>query len=142
MKEIDLLSRILKDESPLLFLGAGFSLGAKLNNGCPFLSGGTLKLYIIQHYLKLNTNDTEYSELEQYTLSDLCQYIKNEEGAERLNDFLGDLFKNSKPAHYHYSIASFPWRKIYTTNIDDIIESVYKSLEKNYWCKIYKENQP
>lgn len=129
--EIKVLTKLLTKESPLLFLGAGFSIGAKLSNGEEFPKGDGLKFVIIENFLKINKDDDEYDELSGYSLSKVCQYAKNIKSETHLNDFISDYLKNSCPNNFHYLIAKFPWRKIYTTNIDDVIESVYRELKED-----------
>lgn len=130
-EEVEILNRILKKESPLLFLGAGFSIGAKLLNNRDFPKGDQLKYIIIEDFLKIKKDDSEYEELKSYSLSKVCQYGRNVKSENHLNDFIADYLKSSKPANFHYSITKYPWRKIYTTNIDDIIETIYKENKKD-----------
>lgn len=47
-EEVEILNRILKKESPLLFLRAGFSIGAKLLNTRDFPKGDELKLLLMR----------------------------------------------------------------------------------------------
>lgn len=129
-KDIEVLKRILLKESPLLFLGAGFSIGAKLANGENFPKGDGLKFVIIEKFLKINNSDDEYKELCTYSLSKVCQYARNIKSELHLNDFISDFLKNATPSSFHKELTQFSWRKIYSTNIDDIIESIYRDRNK------------
>ena len=125
-KEISILKRVLTKESPILFLGAGFSIGGKLASGHGFPKGEELKFSIIKDFLKIDNDDIEYAELSSYNLSKVCQYAKQVKSEFHLSDYLCDLMRNSTPSDFHYLITKYNWKKIYTTNIDDIIETVYR----------------
>lgn len=125
-QEISTLKRLLEKNSPILFLGAGFSVGAKLGNGRSFPKGEELKEIVIKDYLKISDTEDEFLEINRYSLSKVCQYAKNVTSDIRLNDFLSNLLRNSRPDSFHYSITKYNWRKIYTTNIDDLVESIYR----------------
>jgi tetratricopeptide (TPR) repeat protein len=128
---IEILKRLLKNDSPILFLGAGFSIGAKLLNGNYFPKGDGLKEVILEKFLKIAQEDKEYEELSNYSLSKVCQYARNIKSETHLNDFISDFLKNSKPSSFHKKITTYNWRKIYTTNIDDIIESIFRDQNKD-----------
>lgn len=125
------LQKILINESPILFLGAGFSLGAKTKNGKNMPDGNTLKTILIKELLKVKETDNEFLELNSYSLTKVCQYYKESYASQGLSDFLADYFSDIKPADFHNLLTNYYWKKIYSTNIDDIIEQVYaKTIAK------------
>ncbi|MBP6977648.1 MAG: SIR2 family protein [Lentimicrobiaceae bacterium] len=132
------LKRILELEDPILFLGAGFSLGAKTQNGKDFPTGNQLKIEIIKNLLKVDEGSSEYNDLIKYSLSDICDYCENEKSKAHLTDFLVDIFQNAKPASFHELVCEYPWKKIYTTNIDDIIETIYNKGKKGLLVQNFK----
>ncbi|MDE7300327.1 MAG: SIR2 family protein, partial [Lachnospiraceae bacterium] len=131
------LKDILVTTPPILFLGAGFSVGASNDfGGIPL--GDSLKEEIIKEFLTERVNASEREEISQYSLQEVCEYI--DDGIEKyaeLRQFLVERFKNVVPAEFHYKLASYPWRKIYTVNIDDLVENIYKKKGK----KLLVQNQ-
>lgn len=132
------LKRILEFEDPILFLGAGFSLGAMTQNGKDFPTGNQLKIEIIKELLKIEEGTSDFDDLVKYNLSDICNYSENEKSVAHLTDFLVQMFQNAQPADFHELVSVYPWRKIYTTNIDDIIETIYKKEKKELLVQNYR----
>lgn len=126
-KNIEQLSRSLERNSPLLFLGAGFCFGAKLKTGADFPRGDDLKIAVLTDHLGLQKNCSEYQDLIKSNLLQVCQYASIERSESHLDDFLVELFSNGSAAPYHFKLTSYNWRKVYSTNIDDIIEYVYRT---------------
>ncbi|WP_063253757.1 SIR2 family protein [Neobacillus niacini] len=124
----EVIDHILNGDG-ILFLGAGFSrdavnvegnnmpdaselskllcgeLGVKINNNLAKVSN---------HYLKSSSVSKE--ELEQRKLN-LVTYIQN-------------LYFTREVKGYHKSIINRPWRRIYTTNYDDVVEKSSKDRIK------------
>ncbi len=119
---INLLKRILIYESPILFTGAGFSLGGKRGENEKIYSGKELKEEIIVNLLKYQKGSSEYNELKEASLSDVSEMCKSY-SPNRLEDYLTEVFSNCSPAPFHEIICKYNWKKIYTTNIDDLIEN-------------------
>lgn len=122
---IERLKKILVQESPILFLGAGFSYGAYLKTGTNIPLGNKLKDIIIKDLLKISASDAEYEELNDYSLKQVCDYYEHSFGKEGLYDFLTDMFSDVVPSEEHFQLTNYQWKKIYTTNIDDLVEQVY-----------------
>lgn len=121
------LKQILIGGYPSLFLGAGFSYGAinKLN-----ASGGKgLQGQIIETlYSGIDLSEDDKKELEAFDLRKLCDDVVSSvpDGGKKLRDFLTEGYKNTKPAPFHMQLIKYPWKKIFTVNIDDLIENIYK----------------
>lgn len=135
---INKLKNLLIKDSPILFLGAGFAFDAKLKSGKNIPLGDSLKEIILKEFLKYNENDSEYEELKKYSLSQISQYCSNIGYKTQLIDFLTEYFSNIKPAKYHFLLTEYFWRKIYTTNIDDLVEEIYKQNNKDIIIQQYK----
>ena len=45
------------------------------------------------------------------------------------NEFLVRTFKNTTPDEFHYKFNKVNWKSIYTLNIDDIIETIYRDTD-------------
>lgn len=137
----DILKEYLLDTVPILFLGAGFSIGAQ--NGMSSMDGKSLKEYIFDNLVKGKIGEEYYREIREYDLRKLCDQVnfiykrKNE-----LEDLLTNCYKGTKPNYnnpFHLKLTSYPWKKIYTVNIDDLVESIYK--ENNVDLFVQNENK-
>jgi len=127
-KESDILRNLLIEKSPILLTGAGFSFGATKNSSSDFEVPKNLDKFIKDNLLKLKQDDLDYEEIIKYDLKETCSYVKDVKSKEELERFLVDTYSGLVPKEFHKKIAKYNWRKIYTTNIDDMIESIY---EKN-----------
>ncbi len=126
------LEKTILQNQPVLFLGAGFTVGATLNNGIPAPKGDELKQILLKELLRLDPVSREYQELSQSDLKRVCSYIQDEHNQDFLNDFLTNTFKGIKPADFHLLLSDKPWSKIYTTNIDDLIEKIFDATQIRY----------
>lgn len=125
-QSIEELTQILERETPILLLGAGFSCGAHNKFGLVPLSKD-LKPILLDKFYK---GASDYKELEQMKLLDLCTNIVADGNQEELQNFLTQIFKNTVPTQTHLDFVQYPWSKIYTLNIDDLVENIYKANNK------------
>ena len=123
-EKIALLRRIMKSGDPILFTGAGFNIGASRSEGKPIPLGAELKKFILSKILGYEADSDEFSELMKESLTDVCDLCEQHNKA-RLEDYLTEMFSNCQPAYFHKIITSYGWQKIYTTNIDDLLENTY-----------------
>lgn len=100
-------------ESSILFLGSGFSLGAKniAHDSPP--NGKALRRHIIQQ-LKLPA-DTDYD------LQVLSEEFA-EDDPRKLRDELYRIFRLTELTVGQTAVLNEPWRRIYSTNYDDAVE--------------------
>ncbi|MBL7777644.1 MAG: SIR2 family protein [Chitinophagales bacterium] len=126
------LKQLLEDlnEIPILFTGAGFSYGATLNNGDPIPLGNKLKEVIIDDFIKATGKMRE--DLLAASLSAVSSFAQTQNGIGAFNDFICDLLKHVKPTKSHDNLVKYNWQKIYTTNVDDVLETIYTKAEKQY----------
>lgn len=120
---LTILPRKLHQEiKPILLTGAGFSYGAKNVHGERLPLGKELIEMLVTNLLGYDSKSEEAKDLMGHTLSDVYEFVKvnNESQAK---SFLIDLFSNCQPVDFHRTIANFPWQKIYTFNIDDLMEN-------------------
>lgn len=118
------MDRCLLSSNPILFTGAGFSLGAinGFNEAIP--SGNVLKEKILSNLLGYEKDSNDYEELTKYSLSDICSFANSQASENKVQDFIVNQFMDCTPKEYHKTIATFPsWKKIYTVNIDDVVEN-------------------
>lgn len=136
-ENIERLKFVFLNETPILFLGAGFSLGGKTKTGRNIPNGNELKKIIIEEFLKYNQTNKEYNELMAYSLSQVCQFCYNKQDSTYLTDYLSDFFSQITPAPSHLKLTNYFWKKIYTTNIDDLIENIFKQNQKELIVQQY-----
>lgn len=120
------LQNVLIRKKPILFLGAGFSIGSVNNNGVSIPSASNLSKMLIKKFYHDEKYKPRHKELEEYGLDLLCQCIENDYSRVELQDYLISIFKEVQPAIFHEQLVKYNWSKIYTTNIDDLIENIYK----------------
>lgn len=117
------LERILLKGTPILFTGAGYSKFAHNSDNELIPDGCKLKERLVKELLLIDEKEADYAELYNSSLSDLCLYCELQVGKNRLRDFLNQIFSGCKPERFHKVIANFPWKKVYSTNIDDLFEN-------------------
>lgn len=107
-------------ESSILFLGSGFSLGATNIAGGSPPNGSGLRRHFLQQ-LKLSPETT-------YDLQVLTEEFA-ERDAQKLRDELYRIFRITKLDAAQHAVLSEPWRRVYTTNYDDVVE-IHRLEEK------------
>lgn len=97
----------------ILFLGAGATLS----------SGGTLGSGLGKSIFRsIGDTGVPYQEnLAKYT-----QLLVNKGYRKEMEKCIRDRFKNLKPTNEFAHIAQVPWKAIYTTNYDDLVEQSFK----------------
>lgn len=128
----DLRNVLLGGNIPILFLGAGFSIGAHSKNN--IMDGKGLEQYIFDELLEGKVPESDYEEIKSYNLRDLCDEVYSlYKSKEELKSLLIACFKDTFPQKngFHYKLIDYPWKKIYTVNIDDLVENIYASKGKN-----------
>ena len=101
------------DGNAVLFIGSGFSFGAKNISGSAPLSGRALakKLY----------NDVGV-ETDDYNLALASQMFVRTRSLQELSKLVREMFIIRTPGDYHIPVASISWRRVYTTNYDNLFE--------------------
>lgn len=123
---IEKLDRCILKGHPILFTGAGFSKGGHIASGKDIPVGNAVKELLLTELLGFKKNSQDYSELIENTLSDICNYAYDEMSEDKVHDYIMALFNDCIPQDYHKIIANFEWKRIYTTNIDDLFENAAK----------------
>lgn len=124
------LENVLIKNNPILFLGSGFSrFGSNSFGDIPI--GKDLKKEIFKTFIKGNVNESDAEEIDSFDLQDTCQFVNiNLEKKDELKDFLIERLSNIEPQKFHMYLSSYPWKKIYTVNIDDLVERIYRRAKK------------
>ena len=104
----------------ILFLGSGFSKGAKNLKGQDFKIGIELAKYLA---LQAKLPET-------FPLEDAAEGYERAFGADKLIEELKQEFTASEISEQHRQIASAPWRRVYTTNYDNVFELAAKDSDR------------
>jgi hypothetical protein len=108
---------------PDLYLGAGFSFGAKQEDGTEIPLGNDIKTALINKFFPLD-NDLQH-ELKKRKFSEVCELVKQSDVDGYIN-FITEMFSGFKPEPYHFFLTDYRWKAIYTVNIDDIVEQIFR----------------
>ncbi len=100
----------------ILFLGSGASVGAINQNDEEFPIGKTLAE-------RLYPGCTNLDQAAEFFCEDKEQ--ENVDGKQELINFLKKQFRAKKISEHQKLIASVPWKRIYTTNYDNVVEKAY-----------------
>src|SRR5574344_1250014 len=104
----------------ILFLGAGFSVGAINVKGSKFFIGKELCETLIEE------GNIDVEGEEERDLEDLGyisrRYLESNNTKRDLIGLLKNNYSCKTVSDEHMTIAKIPWKKIYTTNYDDVME--------------------
>lgn len=101
----------------ILFLGSGASVGTPNIGGGKMLIGSKLAE-------KLQPDTTDLQQATELFIDE--QNENGNDGEQELINFLIGEFRCKSPLQEHRELVDINWKRIYTTNYDDIIESAYK----------------
>ena len=119
--ELDEALELALDGHAVLFVGAGYSRGATNWLGQPFKSA-----YELANHLALTAGLPE-----ETPLDDAAEEFVNLHGEESLVRELKAEFTVDEITSTQKQIAELPWRRIYTTNYDNVLEKAYSELHRN-----------
>lgn len=114
--EFRLLLRQFEKGQVVLFAGAGFSLGATNRGGVDPPDAKKLASMLAAECGWAYADEP---------LQSVYAQAENHLGSNGLRSILESLYADLKPATWQGLIAKLFWARIYTTNIDDLIERVY-----------------
>lgn len=112
--------RYALDGKAMLFLGSGFSVGAKTWKGTSPITGKTLSKKL-----------TDACGLEELPLEDAASEYQDAFGALELIKLLENEFTIKEVSSEHVAVMSLPWIRVYTTNYDLCAEIAYKEAHKD-----------
>ena len=134
-QNVEELRQCLLNSMPTLFLGAGFSREAVCVSGV-MPTGKELKNELFGKFIEGKVDEKRQEQIEEYNLRELCDCIDGlvKNGKEERENFLTERLKGAWPneAGYHRLLAEYPWKRIYTVNIDDLVEHIYEKADKKY----------
>ena len=101
----------------ILFLGSGASVDTPNIGGGKMLIGSELAR-------KLQPDTTDLQQATELFIDE--QNERGNDGEQELISFLTSEFRCNSPLQEHRELVGINWKRVYTTNYDDIIESAYK----------------
>lgn len=111
--DLERAMEIALDGDAVLFLGAGYSIGATNLRAKPFSDAkGLVKILLAA------VGDEE----EDVPLQDAAEIYLEENGYDALLTLLRSEYKAHAIAPYHSELMAVPWRRVYTTNYDNVAE--------------------
>jgi hypothetical protein len=123
-----LISKIANGKA-ILFVGAGFSKSAtNINNEEEIPLGKELAKHIGEIGNFNDGGDLKFAA--DYFLNVCCS--KDSHLTFELIDYLKTVFTIKSPHTDHESIMKVPWKRVYTTNYDDLIEVSGRLIDKRY----------
>lgn len=118
--ELEEAIKVALEGQAVLFAGAGFSFGAKNKYG-KMPQAKEIKNILLK---ELGKADSEYG------LEVISQLYKNKKSEEELVEILKDQFNIYSVAKHHQKIMNIQWKRIYTTNYDQVIEKASMECPK------------
>ena len=114
-RDIDLIF----ESQCLLFIGSGFSIGAKNVDGNFIPTASELKT-ILEKQTGLEATD----------LGQAAEDFISINGEYKLAPLLKHLFSATSPTNMQLNLASIKWKRVYTTNYDDVFEVSARSNKR------------
>ncbi len=111
----------LLDGNAIMFAGAGCSVGATNLSDRPFLRSGELAKYLAEKAGMMGVPSLEIA----------AEAFDNKYGSSTLIRELQNEFTAKTIADYHLNLGDMPWKRLYTTNYDNVLEEAYKQNSKN-----------
>lgn len=112
--------RYALDGKAMLFLGSGFSVGSKTQNGASPITGKELAKVL-----------TDACGLEDLPLEDAASEYQHFFGSSELIKLLETEFTIKEVGNEHIGVMSLPWIRVYTTNYDLCAEIAYKGAHED-----------
>lgn len=106
----------------ILFVGSGFSRNARHGADLPELNNDD-RMPTGKQLARLLCRVCGVDE--DYALQDISAHYIDVHGEESLRKLLVSLFTTRHLAPEHRSFAKLPWKRVYTTNYDDVVERTF-----------------
>lgn len=106
----------------VLFLGAGASIGARLEGGGPILDGSGLGERLSDQFLS--------GKYKQRPLHEIAEYAISESDMIDVQEFIRVSLESLVPTEAHRMLPKFRWAGLATTNFDLLIERAYSDAER------------
>ncbi len=130
------LKRQIERNDMILFLGSGFSLDAKNKNGDNFPTGKKLSS-LLWDFLGYSG---DYDETPLPEMYQAFVTTKKKKLDDKKSFLINNLLSGDIPEIYN-QIAKPYWFKIFTLNIDDILDKVYRNEQKKIELLVYPKDE-
>ena len=107
----------VRDQSAILFLGAGATKGAVHPTGKQAPSSNQIRDQLSDKFLN--------GKLKDKTLNQVAELCISETDLFKVQTYIRDIFIDFSPADFHRLITQYFWHAIVTTNFDLIVERAY-----------------
>ena len=131
-----IIKDILENQNPYLYLGAGFSKGAKNKAGKEIPLGEVLKDILLECIS--NDDPTLANEVKNKDLPTICQELKDLDQDLYINTVVNSL-KGFSPTEHQEHITDYFWNSIFSVNIDDLVEQVF--IKKKIPLQVFSKKQ-
>ncbi|MGF7001581.1 SIR2 family protein [Paraburkholderia sp. GAS32] len=121
--ELSRLIRSIQPERTVLFFGAGSSIPSRAPSVAKLISAISGKFRI---------------DSDGFSLSELTGIVEERFSRKELIETIRPLFKGLRPTGGILNLPLFPWRSIFTTNYDDLVEQCYRA--KGAELAVYSSN--
>lgn len=138
--DIELLKKCIENRSPILFLGAGFSLDAKGKCGENLMLGDALAKKLIESVIYPHLSVFSEKDLDMIAYADkwgdlrkICDIIRQNGLVDERNSFFKEWMSQCSydaDSCYPY-VLNVDWKYIFTLNIDDLVEHIYNNAGKD-----------
>ena len=128
--DLELLKKAVLTNSAVLFLGAGFSHDAINMNG--------EKMPVGKQFASTLWDFLGYpGAYDDTPLQDIFEVALSKKKAVEVQAVLDRCFKSTSIPPWYSLVRQFFWSRIYTTNIDDVIETVYRAAGATQQLKVF-----
>ena len=130
---IKLLQQCIENRSPILLLGAGFSLGARGRNGQELMLGRDLAQRLYEKIIIPNKDalteeslDTAILAAKWKNLFQMCNVIRENNLIHQRDAFFKECMSECtyNDAPYFSNLLKVDWKYIFTLKIDDLVEQI------------------
>ncbi len=118
------------DGDAILFVGAGYSLDAINYKGTRLKNARELA----KHFSNLSGISEDIS------LEDAAEVYQEKFGIDSLIEEIKKEYTVKSVSNYHNEIVQIPWKRIYTTNYDNVIEKSFSNINKYIIAITLKQN--
>ncbi len=128
----DSLVKSMSIRKPFLLIGAGFSCGALDSKGDNLMIGKELSKYLYDKFYEngslKSTDKAMLADIyeQRDNLKSICTFLRLQNKVKERNELLTRCFKRCSPNEYHSKLVNYPWEYIFTLNIDDVVEVIYR----------------
>lgn len=141
-----LLIERMRLRAPVLVLGAGFSRGVNNKHNQPLPNAQELAEAIFTQVLsknkRIDPSDLAHYENYRTDLKAICNACRMEDMVKKRDEYLVDQLSGCRCINtdYHQWLKLYPWRYIFTLNIDDLVEAIYQDCPVKNQPLVHRKN--